>query len=136
MKRKRRASRPVTKKESPVPYMKANFPWAYEQFTGATSWMHREFLRFINNFMDDMRSMRALFNYAYLLLYMFLCVWAAIYYAKTSLNTAIVTTGGIVGTIFSAYVWSTTKEKEMGQLPISPISKPQPTSGSDDEENG
>ena len=94
-------------------------------FAEASSWCHKEFQRFANNFMDDMRSLRALFNYAYLLLYIFLCVWAALYYAKDSLNTAIMTTGGIVGSIFTVYVWSTTKEKAMGAKPLSPISLPE-----------
>ena len=105
-------------------FMKNKFPWLFEQVSAILSWFHDEIHRFANNLMKDLRSLRALFNYVYLLLYVFLCVWGALYYAKDSLNTAIVTTGSIVSAIFAAYVWSTTKEKEIGARTVSPISKP------------
>ena len=85
--------------------------WEWGSWKEAYQWCHREFAEFAGNFMRDMRSMRALWNYVYLGLYAFLCVWAALYYAHDSLNTAIMTTGGLVGTIFTAYVFSTTSEK-------------------------
>jgi hypothetical protein len=105
--------------------MRERMKYVYGELEGAFNWCHREFRETADNLMRDMRSMRALFNYLYLFLYIFLCVWAAVNYAKDSLNTAIVTTGGIVSSIFMAYVWGTTKEKEFGQRPISPISRPE-----------
>ena len=92
----------------------------------AFDWLHAETRHSADNFMRDMRSLRALWNYIYLALYIFLCVWTALYFGKEHLGTAIVTTGGIVGTIFTAYVWSTTKEKQIGMKKVSPISKPEP----------
>lgn len=77
----------------------------------ALSWIGREGGEFADNLSRDMRSMRALWNIIYLALFAFLCVWAALYHAQNSLNTAIVTTGGLVGTIFTGYVWSKTVEK-------------------------
>lgn len=93
--------------------MKARFLAIYGQLEGAVNWAHREFREFADNLMRDMRSLKALFNYVYLSLYVFLCVWAALYYGKDHLGTAIMTTGGIVGTIFTVYVWGQNKEKEM-----------------------
>ena len=78
-------------------------------------WIVRQIGDWFDNFARDLRSLRALWNYLYLCLYMFLCVWAALYYGKESLNTAIVTTGGLVSAIFTGYVWSKTKEKAMEQ---------------------
>lgn len=97
-------------------------------------WLHSEFRHTANNFMRDMRSMRALFNYIFLLLYIFLCVWAALYHAKDSLNTAIAVTGGIVSSIFTVYVWSTTKEKmaKRALMPAPASDAPQPASDSED----
>lgn len=89
------------------------------------NWAIRNIQDWANNFVRDLKSIRALWNFLYLALYVFLCVWAALYYAKDSLNTAIVTTGSIVSAIFAAYVWSTTKEKELYSRPISPISIPE-----------
>ena len=105
----------------------------YTETDLAFQWCHKEFRESANNFMRDMRSMKSLFNYLYLLLYMYLCVWGALYHAKDSLNTAIITTGGIVSSIFMAYVWSTTKEKMNGVGPKVPPAQPKKT---DNEEEG
>lgn len=83
----------------------------WNKFDKVVDWAHDEFQDSATNFMRDMKSMRALWNYLYLALYIYLCVWAALYGDKDTLKVAIVTTGGLVGTIFTAYVWSTTKEK-------------------------
>jgi hypothetical protein len=93
--------------------MKDKFLLLYGQAEAAVSWCHNEFRETANNLMRDMRSLRALWNWLYLALYIFLCVWTALHYGKEHLGTAIVTTGGIVGTIFTVYVWSTTREKAM-----------------------
>jgi hypothetical protein len=60
--------------------------------------------------MRDFRSLRALWNWIYLALYVFLCIWAALFYPK-ALATAIITTGTLVGTIFTVYVASSSYEK-------------------------
>ena len=83
------------------------------RFSKFLTWASRESGEFAANLSRDLRSLRSLFNILYLALYMFLCVWAALYYAKECLNTAIVTTGGLVSAIFTGYVWSKTKEREL-----------------------
>jgi len=94
-----------------VSNIKACLSAIYSELEGIVNWCHREFREFADNFARDMRSLRALWNWLYMSLYIYLCVWAALYYGKESLNTAIITTGGLVGTIFTAYIWSTTKER-------------------------
>lgn len=112
--------------------MKAKLLALYAEFEAVVNWCHREFRETADNLMRDMRSMKSLFNYLYLALYLFLCVWAALYHAKDSLNTAIVTTGGIVPLIFGAYVWGSTKEKQIAAAKPAPLAAPE--KGSDDEE--
>ncbi|HET6456648.1 MAG TPA: hypothetical protein VFI02_19785 [Armatimonadota bacterium] len=73
-------------------------------------WCHKEFRESAENLMRDFRSLRALWNWIYLALYVFLCVWTALYY-PAALPTAIITTGTIVGTIFTVYVASNSYEK-------------------------
>lgn len=79
-------------------------------FEGLIVWCHKEFRESAENFMRDFRSLRALWNWIYLALYIFLCIWAALFYPQ-ALATAIVTTGTIVGAIFTVYVASRTYEK-------------------------
>lgn len=107
--------------------------WQWESWKQMVLWAHREFRDFSNNLMRDMRSLRALFNYVYLFLYVFLCVWAALYYGKDHLGTAIMTTGTIVGTIFTVYVWGTNKEKEMGVKPLSMAPPPKKPEAGEEE---
>lgn len=117
-------------------FIKTSFARVSGQLSSISDWCYDETRQFATNLMVDLRSLRALFNYVYLLLYVFLCVWAALFYAKDSLNTAIVTTGSIVTGIFAAYVWSTTKEKESGLRQISPIAIPQPQKRPHENEEG
>ncbi len=79
------------------------------------NWFHREVQESANNIMRDFRSLRALWNWIYLALYVFLCIWAAVFYPKIALVTAIITTGTIVSVIFTVYVLSTHKEKMNGK---------------------
>lgn len=90
-----------------------DFLKAYIQFDKLMNWCHKEFQDSAANFVRDMKSLRALWNYLYLALYIFLCVMAALSGNPSVLKTAIVTTGGIVGTIFTVYVWSKHRDKEM-----------------------
>ena len=82
----------------------------YDKWVDIVDWTHEQTRHSANNFMRDFRSLRALWNWVYLALYCFLCIWTALYYPQ-ALITAIITTGGIVGTIFTMYVYSTSQEK-------------------------
>lgn len=52
----------------------------------------------------------AITYYVYLALYVFLCVWTALYHPE-HLSTAITVTGGIVSVVFAGYVLTKTYEK-------------------------
>ncbi|MCX5786042.1 MAG: hypothetical protein NTX59_10165 [Elusimicrobia bacterium] len=63
---------------------------------------------------NDFRWLRdisaAITYYVYLALYVFLCVWTALYHPE-HLSTAITVTGGIVSVVFAGYVLTKTYEK-------------------------
>jgi len=65
---------------------------------------------FAQNLMRDLKSLRTTWNYVYLALYVFLCVWTALYHPE-HLSTAITVTGGIVSVVFAGYVLTKTYEK-------------------------
>lgn len=79
---------------------------AYIKFDKVVDWAHKEFQDSATNFMRDMKSMQALWNWIYLALYVFLCVYVTIKGIVPAIKVAIATTGGLVGTIFTVYVWS------------------------------
>ncbi len=62
------------------------------------------------NFIRDLKSLRAAWNYVYLALFVFLCVWVALHHPE-HLSTAITVTGGIVSVVFTGYVLSRAIEK-------------------------
>mgnify|MGYP001438198966 CR=1 FL=1 len=68
---------------------------------------------FIQNIIRDLKSLRAVWNYFYLALYAFLCVWTA-FKNPEHLSTAITVTGGIVSVVFTGYVLSKAYEKKNG----------------------
>ncbi len=67
---------------------------------------------FFTNLIRDLKSLKALWNYLMLILFTWVCVYCVLFHATTSANTVIVTVGGLVGTIFAGYVWSSTAEKK------------------------
>lgn len=71
---------------------------------------------FVRNFIRDLKSLRALWNYVYLALFCFLCVWSALYHPE-HLGTAIMTTGTVVSVIFSGYIFSRSWESKYGGQP-------------------
>jgi hypothetical protein len=68
---------------------------------------------FIQNLIRDLKSLRAVWNYFYLGLYAFLCIWTALRHPE-HLSMAITVTGGIVSVVFTGYVFSKTYEKKNG----------------------
>lgn len=65
---------------------------------------------FAQNLARDIKSLRALWNWLYLALYAWICVWAVLYHPET-ISTAITVTGGVVSVIFTGYVLTKTYEK-------------------------
>lgn len=70
---------------------------------------------FATNFVRDLKSLKALWNYLMLMLFTWVCVWCVLYHAKECANTVIVTVGGLVGTIFTGYIWASNAEKRAAQ---------------------
>ena len=98
--------------------MKHTWLKSTEMALGIMRWGQGQARDTIENFMRDLRSLRALWNWIYMALYVFLCCWGAVNYPKETLTTAIVTTGGIVSWIFSNYIVSAYMDKKLtGQVP-------------------
>jgi len=91
--------------------IKIFFKWFWSKQEGLWRWIHREFQDSAENLMRDLKSMRALWNWLFLMLYAWVVVWGVLYYPTITIKTAIITTGGIVSWIFTNYVASKTVEK-------------------------
>lgn len=75
-------------------------------------WLVDEVMDFFQNMVRDIRSLRSLFNWIYLMLYVWLVWYGATRY-KECIPTAINATAAIVSAIFAGYVWSKSKDKEL-----------------------
>ncbi len=62
------------------------------------------------NLMRDLKSMRALWNWIYMTLYVWICVWTVLHHPDV-IPTVVTVTGGVVSVIFSGYVLSRAYEK-------------------------
>lgn len=67
---------------------------------------------FFTNLIRDMKSVKALFNYLFMALYTWVAYHLTRHHAETCGNTMIITTGGVVASIFTNYVWGTNAEKK------------------------
>jgi hypothetical protein len=65
------------------------------------------------NILHDLKSLRALWNYIFLLIYLWVVAYLVLYHAETCGNTVVMTTGGLVGTIFTGYVFSTHMDRRI-----------------------
>lgn len=81
-------------------------------FFGALKWLVSEVIDLFENLTRDLKSLRSLFNWIYLCLYVWLVWYGATRY-KESIPTAITATAAIVSAIFAGYVWSKSKDKEL-----------------------
>jgi uncharacterized membrane protein len=64
----------------------------------------------VQNAARDMKSLRALWNWVYMALYVWICVWSVLHYPET-IPTVVTATAGVVSVIFTGYVLSKTYEK-------------------------
>jgi len=62
------------------------------------------------NLIRDLKSLRSLWNWIFMALYVWVCVWTVLYHPDV-IPTVITVTGGVVSVIFSGYVFSRTYEK-------------------------
>ncbi len=62
------------------------------------------------NLIRDLKSLRALWNWIYMALYVWICVWTVLHHPD-AIPTVVTVTGGVVSVIFSGYVLSRTYEK-------------------------
>lgn len=62
------------------------------------------------NIIRDLKSLRALWNWIYMALYVWICVWTVLHHAD-AIPTVVTVTGGVVSVIFSGYVLSRAYEK-------------------------
>lgn len=62
------------------------------------------------NLIRDLKSLRALWNWVYMALYVWICVWTVLHHPDV-IPTVVTVTGGVVSVIFSGYVLSKTYEK-------------------------
>lgn len=62
------------------------------------------------NAIRDLKSLRALWNWIYMTLYVWICVWSVLHYPE-AVTTIVTVTGGVVSVIFSGYVLTKTYEK-------------------------
>lgn len=79
----------------------------------------------VQNLIRDLKSLRALWNWLYLALYVFLCVWAALHHPE-HLSTALTVTGGIVSVVFTGYIFSKAYEKKNGLNGNNHVPPPEP----------
>ena len=65
---------------------------------------------FVKNLMRDIKSLRALWNWVYMALYVWICVWTVLYHPD-AIATVVTVTGGVVSVIFTGYVLTKTYER-------------------------
>lgn len=65
---------------------------------------------FAQNLARDLKSLRALWNWLYMALYVWICIYAVLYHPET-IPTAITVTGGVVSVIFTGYVCTKAYER-------------------------
>jgi hypothetical protein len=65
------------------------------------------------NILRDLKSMKSLWNYLFMILFVWVVVWLVVKHAETCGNTAIVTVGSVVTAIFTNYVWSGHMDKRL-----------------------
>jgi hypothetical protein len=82
-------------------FINNSFNWGYDQ-AGET----------IIHLSQDFRSIKGLWNWIFLALYVWICVYLVLKYAAICGNTVVTSTSAIVAIIFTNYVWSSYMEKK------------------------
>lgn len=81
------------------------------------------------NLIRDLKSLRALWTWVYLSLYVWVCIWA-LRHRPQAAQTVVTVTGGLASSIFAGYVFSKSFEKKhrIGNYAPPPAS-PEPNKG-------
>jgi len=74
------------------------------------SWLLNHLDKFSNRLVRELAESRSMLNWVYCTCYLAL-VWYCVITNPSSMNTAIVTTGTLVGAIFTSYVFGQSYEK-------------------------
>jgi hypothetical protein len=85
---------------------------------------------FAKNLARDFKSLRSLWNWIYMALYVWICVMTVLHHPQ-AIPTAITVTGSVISVIFTGYVLSKTYEKIRMRNYIAPASNAEsgPTEG-------
>jgi hypothetical protein len=95
----------------------------------AVKWVWERVDQIADGIVDELSENRAILNWIYAAAYLALIFFCA-YTNPGSHNTAIMTTGGIIGTIFSAYVLAASYEK-VTKMKIDSTAEEPPAEGED-----
>lgn len=100
--------------------------------TNVGNFCYRETADIAANVSRDFKSMRALWNWLFLVLYGWVVIYLTRHQGAICGNTIVVTTGSIVTAIFTNYVWSSYMEKKNRLTPV--IIPPTPPTPGDENE--
>ena len=78
------------------------------------------------NMLHDLKSLRSLWNYAFLSLYVWVVSYLVLYHAETCGNSVVYTTGGIVASVFTNYCFFSHADKKLNVTPVVTPDQPQP----------
>lgn len=90
---------------------------------------------FVRNVVRDLKSLRALWNYIFMALYVWASCYLVLFHAETCGSTVIMSTAGIVSVIFTNYVFSSYMDRknglvtELNLIPGAPIPTGRPSTG-------
>ena len=76
-------------------------------------WAWNHFRDLIEKVLRDLRSLRVLWSWIYLALYVWVIVWGVLFYPQLCLNTAITATATLAMAALTNYVWSRSSEKKV-----------------------
>jgi len=87
---------------------------------------------FAKNLARDFKSLRSLWNWIYMTLYVWTVVMTVLFHPQ-AIPTALTVTGSVISVIFTGYVFSKTYEKTRMRNPAIPCA---PAAGTSEEESG
>jgi len=81
---------------------------------------------FVQNVIRDLKSLKAFWAHAYLLLYAWVCVRAVLHHPE-AIQTVVAVTGGVVSAVFGGYVFSRRSNPSSGE-PVQSTNRSTPPS--------
>ncbi|MBI4375088.1 MAG: hypothetical protein HY549_01435 [Elusimicrobia bacterium] len=68
---------------------------------------------FIQNFVRDLKSLRVIWAWIVMALFVWECIWAMLFHPET-IPTVVTTTGGLAGVVTTGYILSRSWDKKNG----------------------